>query len=437
MKVLYLCTDPGIDLAGQGGGAIHVRAAVRALTNLGHSVAIVCSSVSDGPAVAREVHASVHAAPLSRWNRAIVRVLQTANRVAGRPVRQNPDLVRALHNFRFARAAAAVIRQGQPDFIYERSSLWSRAGVTLAKRHRIPHVLEVNAPLAYEQRKYRSLCLPGLAARVERGVWRSADLLIAVSRRLQSYLEGAGVPGERILVLPNGVEPAPFLRDEERAAARERLKLGGRFVIGMVGTFKAWHGTNELLAAFESLYRAESSGGVNRPHLLLVGDGPMRTALEERVRSAGLADAVTFTGTVQHSDVPRHIIAMDVAVAPYPALEESYYSPLKLFEYMAAGRPIVASRMGQIAETLVEGETGLLFDPGNVNELAACLMRVQRTPALAQELGRKAREACRSFTWDNNAARLIEHVRDLPGRGRNPLKAEKGERTVVRLGSSL
>ena len=309
--------------------------------------------------------------------------------------------------------------------------------MALAKRYRIPHVLEVNAPLAYEQKKYRSLSLPRLAARVERTIWRSADLLIAVSEPLRRRLEQEGVPADRIAVLPNGVEPARFLLDAERAAARERLKLAGRYVIGLVGSFKPWHGTDGLLAGFEDLHRSDPLG-----HLLLVGDGPLRAQLTEQVRLAGLEKAVTFTGAVPHHEVPAHVIAMDVAVAPYPALEESYYSPLKLFEYMAAGRAIVASRMGQIAEILVEGESGLLFDPGNVTQLADCLRRLRHSPALAQELGRKAREASGSYTWDHNAARLIEQVGRLTGRRCNtsPLNQEGQEKegqSVVRTGSSV
>ena len=177
-------------------------------------------------------------------------------------------------------------------------------------------------------------------------------------------------------------------------------------------------------------------------HLLLVGDGPLRAQLTEQVMLAGLEKAVTFTGAVPHHEVPAHVIAMDVAVAPYPALEESYYSPLKLFEYMAAGRAIVASRMGQIAEILVEGESGLLFDPGNLTQLADCLRRLRHSPALAQELGRKAREASGSYTWDHNAARLIEQVERLTGRRCNtsPLNQEGQEKegqSVVRIGSSV
>jgi len=364
-------------------------------------------------------------APLSLWNRGLVRLIRTGNRVAGRPIRHHPDLARALHNVTFARVARAAIGQAKPDFIYERYSLWSRAGLSLAKRYRVPLVLEVNAPLVYEQQKYRSLCLPSVAARVERTIWRNADLLIAVSGPLRNYIEGEGIPGDRIVVMPNGVEPDRFLLDEERAAERARLNLAGRYVIGMVATFKPWHGTDVLLSAFELLHRSDPSA-----HLLLVGDGPDRAQLEDQVRTAGLQDAVTFTGTVPHRDVPRHLIAMDVAVVPYPEIEQNYYSPLKLFEYMAAGRPIVASRMGQVADILADGDTGLLFHPGNAEELSDCLRRIRQSADLGRELGRKAREACRKYTWDNNAARLMEHVRPLLRRGSNSVLYKEEHRVV-------
>src|SRR6266851_2907472 len=119
MNVLYCCTDPGIDLGGQGGGAIHIRATVRALTRLGHAVTVVSSSVTDPSAVSNNLQALVRPAPLSRWNRGMVRLIQTGNQVAGRPIRQHPDLARALHNVSFAKVADAAIRQAKPDFIYE------------------------------------------------------------------------------------------------------------------------------------------------------------------------------------------------------------------------------------------------------------------------------------------------------------------------------
>ncbi len=411
MKILYLCLDPGIDLAGQGGSSMHVCAFVRALADLGHEVTVVCSSVSTDGNIEADLRAAVRPCPVAGWNRTIARGLREADRLGGRTGRQHPDLVRALHNVTFAKIARAAARETSPDFIYERYSLWGVAGLRLAKHRSTPLVLEVNAPLAYEQQRYRGLTFPGLARRIEHGVWRAANLLIVVSESLRKHLQDAGVTAARIHVLPNAVDTRLFRTDIDGEPVRRRFNLDGHFVLGFVGTFKPWHGVDLLLAAFQDLHQTDPS-----THLLLVGDGPLRPLFEEQVRKTGLQEAVTFVGGVAHQEMPDYLAAMDVAVAPYPALDQFYYSPLKLFEYMATGRAVVASRVGQVGEVVVDGVTGLLFEPGDRAGLVNCIRRFQNDGALRKELGRNGCAACRRYTWSHNAARVIDWVAPLLNR---------------------
>jgi glycosyltransferase involved in cell wall biosynthesis len=237
--------------------------------------------------------------------------------------------------------------------------------------------------------------------------------LIAVSESLSSQLQKAGVKHDLIRVLPNAANPGLFHMNLDGKPVRDRFNLDGRFVIGFVGTFKQWHGVDFLLSAFGDLHRADPS-----THLLLVGDGPLRQGFEEEVRKMGLQQGVTFTGGVAHEDVPQYLAATDVAVAPYPANDQFYYSPIKLFEYMAAGRAVVASRIGQVAEIVADGATGLLFEPGDRGGLVNCLRRLQKDGALRNELGRRASAACSEHTWSGNAARVIDWVEPLTNRNR-------------------
>ncbi len=414
MKILYLCHDPGIDVGGLKGGSIHIRALVRAFSEFGHQVTVVCTQASSPDTLQADLRATVYPVPLAGWNHSLARATRAAHRTLGRPTRRNPDAVRALHNLRFTQVAADAAREFAPDFIYERYSLWGLSGLRLAKRNSIPLVLEVNAPLAYEQQHYGSgLTCPPLARWVEGVVWRKADLVIAVSDWLRIRLEQAGVAPESIRVLPNAVDTRLFRPDVDGEEVRRRFNLGGKFVVGWVGTFKAWHGVELLLAAFQSLYQAERSA-----HLLLVGDGPLRPLLEERAQRVGLGSAVTFARGAPHEEIPRYLAAMDVAVAPYPALEQFYYSPLKLFEYMAAGRAVVASRVGQVADLVVDGLTGLLFEPGDQDGLLDRLRRLQQDAALRGELGRRASWACSKRTWAGNAEQVIEWAEALLGQKR-------------------
>lgn len=410
MKVLYLANDPGIDLWGKSGAAIHIRSFAGALAGLGHEVTIVaCGQPGGERALQDNLPATIIPVALAGWNRALARVLRTANRAIGRTPRRNPDAVRLLHNLTFFRTALRAAKQVHPDFIYERYSLWAVAGLSLARKCSVPLVLEVNAPIAYEQQHYRAgVTCPPLARWVERKIWRKAGLVIPVSESLCRQMRGSGVKPERIHVLPNAVDTALFHSGVDGTTVRQRFNLEGRFVIGFVGTFKRWHGVDFLLSAFEILHEGDPS-----MHLLLVGDGPMRLQLEEAVRKQGLGGAVTFAGAVAHEEIPPYLAAMDAAVAPYPALPDFYFSPLKVFEYMAAGRAVVASRAGQVAEVVTDGVTGLLFEPGNVADLVGCIGRLRGNPGLGRELGRNASAALGGRTWTHNAAKVIERVRSL------------------------
>ena len=406
MKILYLCFDPSIDLAGEAGGAVHIRALIRALTDLGHDVMTICTCVSRRPWVESQVGGSVVPCAISNWNGSLGSAIRGTNRFFRQQPRHYPDAVRASHNANFFRAAAAAVRRFSPDFIYERYSLWGLAGLCAAKRRLFPFVIEVNAPLVYEQHRYRGgMVCPWLARRIERYVWQKADLVIAVSEVLASHLTQTGVSPVRVQVLPNGVDARWFIEDAASLLSREPLNLENRFVIGFVGSFKPWHGADFLLDAFGEFHRLEPSS-----HLLLIGDGPLKTSLQDRARQAGLEKAVTFTGVVAHEDVPRYLATMDVAVAPYPAVGNFYYSPLKLFEYMAAGRAVVASRVGQVAQVITHRVNGLLYEPGHHAGLVNCLRQLRESSALRLELGKNARRTSREFTWEQNAARVVEWI---------------------------
>lgn len=409
MKILYLCFDPGIDLSGLKGAAIHVRSFVRALTELKHEVTIVGTKVSSPESFEALTGATVLRARLTPRNLALHRALKAGDRSLNRGLNHGRDIVRAFHNREFFKVADECASRLVPSFIYERYSLWGTAGQRLARKHSIPIVLEVNAPLTYEEKKYRGgLVFPPLARWIERRTWRKADLLVGVSQELCSHFEKAGVKDRKVKILPNAVDTGLFRPELDDAPLRSRLKLDGRFVVGFVGSFKAWHGVDFLLEAFQRL-RGEDAFY----HLFLVGDGPMRPKLEKETRRLCLQEAVTLVGNVPHEEVPRYLALMDVAVAPYPALENFYFSPLKLYEYMASSRAVVASRIGQVAEVIEDGFSGLLYEPGNQEALINCIQRLRADKSLREKLGQNARISCSKNTWRQNAERVVGWVEPL------------------------
>jgi glycosyltransferase involved in cell wall biosynthesis len=419
MRILYLCSDHGVDLSGVKGASIHVRSFVQALAALGHEVMVIGTRVSSPESFHAVTHATAFEAPLASWNRKLLKAMRAGDRFLGRSPGRGRDIIRALHNSEFFKVADQLATRFSPSFIYERYSLWGTAGSWLARKWSIPLVLEVNAPLTYEEQYYRDgVSFPTLARWAERHIWRRADLLIAVSQAFYSHFDEARVAQEKVRILPNAVDTSLFRIEGGDDSLRRRMNLDGRFVVGFVGSFKAWHGVEFLFKAFVRLRGEDPSY-----HLLLVGDGPMRAALEDETRRLGLQGAVTFVGSVLHEDVPRYLAVMDVAVAPYPPLGDFYYSPLKLYEYMAAGRAIVASKIGQVGEAVADSRTGLLYKPNDVEELLHCLRRLRNDEQLKRDLGNNARIACSKNTWSESAARVLSWV--------EPLLAQKRSRTSL------
>lgn len=292
------------------------------------------------------------------------------------------------------------LREFAPDFIYERYSLFARAGSVLARELGVPLVLEVNAPLSDEQRDHRGLVFAEAARRLERATLLAADRIVTVSPELRRWVVAQGVEPGRVAVLSNAVDPARFeLPSGERARTRKSLGLDGQPVVAFLGSLRPWHDVASLVSAV-ALLRTRGSP----VHLLVIGDGPARPALEELARLEQIEGAVTFTGAVPHQSVPALLAAADVAAATYDRSPSFYFSPLKLYEYLAAGRPVVGASVGEIGHCVRPGETGLLYPPGDVAELAAALDSLLEDRVRAKSLGRAGREHVREHhTWERNA----------------------------------
>jgi glycosyltransferase involved in cell wall biosynthesis len=317
------------------------------------------------------------------------------------------ELAYNLPAYRRLRRAANTFR---PDIIYERYNLYYLAGAWLAGRIGVPFYLEVNAPIADERTRFAGLRLRRLARRLEGRTWRAATRVVAVTGVLKSMIAAAGVAPDRIEVVPNGIDPAAFADLPARPPAPDPL------VLGFVGFVRDWHGLDAVIAALAEQTGAERTGAEQtgtehartpRLDLVVVGDGPARAALERQAASLGIADRVRFTGLAPHEDVPRLVAGFDIALQPRAV---AYASPLKIFDYMAAGRAIVAPDQPNIREILTNGETALLFDPADPDAVWRAVLRLAGDVTLRARLGAAARAEIerRRYTWAGNAARLVE-----------------------------
>jgi glycosyltransferase involved in cell wall biosynthesis len=306
-----------------------------------------------------------------------------------------------------------------PRFIYHRHALYSFAGLALARHWGVGLLLEYNGPEVWVAEHWgRPLAECSLAEAAERACLKRADLVAVVSEVLKDDLVAAGIDARRIAVVPNAVDTKLYRPDIPSADLRTCFGLGDRLVIGFIGTFGPWHGVELLVEAFARLLAADPARR-DRLVLLLVGDGTRMGAVRSEVVRHGLDGSVVTTGLVPQDEGPAHLACFDIAVAPTvpnPDGSPFFGSPTKLFEYFAMGRAVVASAIGQVAEIITDGETGLLVRPGDAGALAAALARLADDSLLRARLGAAARaEAVRRHGHEARVAGLLQAFQQTLG----------------------
>jgi glycosyltransferase involved in cell wall biosynthesis len=370
MKILYSHRIRSRD--GQG---VHLDAMVASLRSAGHSVKLV------GPA-------GYDSAELGGESRGLARLRQLL-----------PTWAQALAEIAYAVPATwrlhRAARGFAPDMIYERANLYHVAGRIVARARGVPLLLEVNAPLAEERARFGGLGLPRLSAAIERFAWRGASRVLPVTEVLAGKIADAGVPPARITVVPNGIHPEEFPEPPPRDGDAE-----GPLVLGFVGFVRDWHGLDK------ALHGIAAWTGARPLSLVVVGDGPARPGLEKLAVELGIADRVRFTGLAAREAVPALVAGFDIALQPAAV---AYASPLKVFEYMAAARAIVAPDQPNLREVLRDGETALLFDPAEPGGFWGAVARLAQDAGLRARLGAAARAEVfrRDLTWDGNARRVV------------------------------
>lgn len=282
------------------------------------------------------------------------------------------------------------------DWVYERFALFQSLGSPFA-RGGIPWILETNAMLTDEASRERSgVVLTDLSRRLEREAYHACTALIAISQALADRLvDEMDVPREKIAVIPNGVDVHRF--DPSQVTLR---RISDVFTVVFVGSLAAWQGLDVLLRAI-----------VDVPvNVAIVGDGPDRASLTALAAQLGVASRVRFLGRQAPEHVPMLIAGADVCYSGHSA----FRSPLKLYEYMAMGRPVVSSAVPDAKAALVDGQSGFLFPPGDVDGLTHALRSALSARDCLDIMGRRARQdAVAHHSWDARVAAICAHVEGL------------------------
>lgn len=369
---------------GDGAEGIHIAEIVKCFRRLGHEVRVV-SLIGEST--------NVRSKPQQRWT-------NIAKAMPGFVY----ELGEMAYNIRGYSMLSQAIKDFQPDFLYDRYISYNYSAVAAARHHGIPVVVEVNSPYSYQKKTFdERLYFKNLIGWFERKICNDANRVIVVSTPLKDILMDLGVRESQITVMPNGADPDVFHPSISGDTVRKQWGLEGKVVVGFTGILRPWHGLDLLIEAFGKLVLR-----MPHAHLVIIGDGPIRPDLENLIEARGLTGHVTITGRQPHDQIRSFVAATDVCVSPRAT---AYASPMKVLEYMAMGKAVLAPDMGNIRDIFVPRVEGMVFEPENVDSLATELEMLMQDASLRHYLGHMARKKIEAErTWMHNAQAVIDLV---------------------------
>ncbi|HEX7256162.1 MAG TPA: glycosyltransferase [Gaiellaceae bacterium] len=365
MRLAYISADPGIPYGGTKGASVHLAEITEALAAEDGEVLVLVTAVAPGNSPPCGV--TVEALP--------------------GPGKDASATERLGFQDELAAWLEGRLRDFGADAVYERFALHSAAGGIVAQRLGIPHLVELNAPLLEEAARYRRLDEAGVAARIERATLSRAGLVLAVSPPLAGYAKARGA--RRVEVLQNAAAIERFPRRE---------RDGVDPVAVFAGSLRPWHGLETIAEAWRLL-------DGSAPPLLVVGDGPGRERLAEV--------AASVVGPVAPSRIPELLAGADIGLAPYGADAPRYFSPLKLFEYLAAGLATVVADLPAVT-AVVDRDAAVVIPRGDAVALADAVAALCADPSERRRLGENGRALVESaHTWRHRARRILAAAAEL------------------------
>jgi glycosyltransferase involved in cell wall biosynthesis len=295
----------------------------------------------------------------------------------------------------------------KPNVIYTRIGMFSIAPLVLSKILRTPHVIHLADDIIEDMVFVKTNAkVIGLCKNMEKiNCIMSQKITTPTEGIKKSILERYKIREDKVSVISNGANTEMF-KPGDKEESRQNLRLNGKIYICFIGSLVRWQGLEYLIRAAPDILEhcPETS-------FLIVGDGPQLQELREQVNELNLSNKVIFTGAVPYRDIPKYINASDICVAPFIKTrnESMGLSPLKIFEYGACGKAIVASRINSLIFIEEQG-MGILVDPENPEEIAKALVTLLKDKELMEKMSKKGSEYITTTRTWRSAARTLESI---------------------------
>lgn len=392
MKILFYSPHPTLYFDAPTGYGSHMRGMVNGFREEGHTVEIL---------VLGNTPQSVDSSRQTNSFKSILK--KVLPKMLWRTLKE-------IQQIRFDKHAAQELRNAiqkfNPDVVYERSAWMSNGSVQVLESLRIKHVVEINAPFEEEVKEFEkaSSFISFIGKKKLKNLLQSAYLVAPITSSLQKHVvKNYGVNAAKCLVVPNAIDKSDIqITDSRVEEIRKRFELTNKTVIGFVGSIFPYHGVDRLIHAVSKLNNSDVS-------LLIVGDGYLIPELKEQASTLGLNSRVHFTGSVPKEDVYNYIAAMDAVTLPNT---EWYCSPVKLFEYGALGKVVLAVNEAGVSDVMTDTD-GMLFENNERDFQEALNFTISNLSQLTERANAFKQKILSNHTWGANARQILNQLNAL------------------------
>jgi len=326
-------------------------------------------------------------------------------------LRNFPELLNLPFNFKIFKKIEEIIESKKPDLIYLQHHDFQILSYLIRKKYDIPFFIHVDGIGSWVKKNWGILYFGKILKMCEDIQLNYADYIITPSKQIKDNLLIYGIE-DKITVLSSSVVPSFFTPEKDGTYIREKFGLNDNFVCGFAGTFGNWHGVDTIAESIN--YIVEQ---IPNAKIFLIGDGPLRPEIERIIDANNSRENVIITGMIEFAEMPNYMAACDVLLTPCKNNDDNsafFNSPLKLYEYMAMEKPIVASFIGQQAEVIEDKVNGVAIKANDVEDLVRGIKFVYDNPELSIKMSKQARkDAIEKYSWEIHVKKIIKIYEDI------------------------